>query len=93
MLISQDAVRSVLLYVKAGQAPIGSELLFQLAVYGKEHCEVVILEGILNSKWYEPLFKKLLKEFNKDIYAFYFDIPFDETLRRHKTKPNANEFG
>ena len=93
MLISQDVVRREMLHVKDGEKPKVSELLFQLAVYGKEHCDVVILEGILNSKWYEQLFKKLMKEFEENIFAFYFDIPFEETLRRHKTKPNANEFG
>ena len=50
MLISQDVVRREMLYVKDGEKPKVSELLFQLAVYGKEHCDVVILEGILNLK-------------------------------------------
>lgn len=26
-------------------------------------------------------------------FAFYFNIPFEETLKRHKTKVEANEFG
>ena len=25
--------------------------------------------------------------------AYYYDIPFEETLIRHKTKPNCNDFG
>ena len=25
--------------------------------------------------------------------SFYFNIPFEETLKRHKTKVEANEFG
>ena len=31
-------------------------------------------------------------EFN-NIYAYYFDIPFEETLARHQTKPNCDQFG
>ena len=27
------------------------------------------------------------------MYAYYFDLPFEETLKRHQTKPNCNEFG
>jgi len=27
------------------------------------------------------------------VYAYYFDLPFEETLKRHQTKPNCNEFG
>lgn len=93
MLISQDVVRREILYVKDGEKPKVEELLFQLAMYGKEHCEVVIIEGIFNSKWYSNLFKKLSNEFKDNIFAFYFDIPFEETLKRHKTRKNANEFG
>lgn len=27
------------------------------------------------------------------IFAFYYDLPFEETLRRHATKPNRGDFG
>ena len=94
MLISQDVVRREMLYVKDGEKPKVEELLVQLSIYGKKHCETVIMEGIFNSKWYNNLFKKILDEFKEDnIFAFYFDIPFEETLKRHKTKANSNEFG
>ena len=93
MLISQDVVRREMLYVKDGEKPKVEELLFQLAMCGKNNCDVVILEGILNSKWYNNLFERLLKEFENNIFAYYFDIPFEETLERHKQKPNAHEFG
>lgn len=93
MLISQDVVRREMLYVKDGEKPKVEELLFQLAMYGKNNCDVVILEGILNSKWYNNLFERLLNEFESNIFAYYFDIPFEETLERHKQKPNAHEFG
>ncbi|MBE5966095.1 MAG: uridine kinase [Lachnospiraceae bacterium] len=93
MLISQDAVRREMLFVKDGPNPKAGQLLFELALYGKRHCQIVILEGILNSKWYRQLFEDLLREFNHHIFAYYFDIPFEETLIRHQQKPNAHEFG
>lgn len=93
MLISQDVVRREMLFVKDGTDPEAGQLLLELAVYGKNHCNIVILEGILNSDWYKELFKNLLIEFNNQIFAYYFDIPFEETLNRHKQKPNAHEFG
>ena len=92
MLISQDVVRREILYVKDGEKPNVEELIFQLAMFGKQNCEIVIMEGIFNSKWYNNLFKKLLKEFKKDIFAFYFNIPFEETLKRHKTKVEAYQY-
>lgn len=93
LLISQDVVRREMLYVKDGEKPKVEELIFQIAMYCKNNCEFVIMEGIFNSKWYSNLFKKLSNEFQDNIFAFYFDIPFEETLKRHKTKKEANEFG
>lgn len=93
MLISQDAVRREMLFVKDGPNPNASQLLLELALYGRYNCNIVILEGILNSKWYKNLFVNLLNVFKNQIYAYYFDIPFEETLNRHQHKPNAHEFG
>lgn len=28
-----------------------------------------------------------------EVYAYYFDLPFEETLKRHQTKPNCHDFG
>ena len=33
------------------------------------------------------------RAFGAEIYAYYYDIPFQETLRRHQTKPNRADFG
>lgn len=93
MVISQDVVRREMLFVNDGPNTEAAKLLLELAQYGKSHCNIVILEGILNSKWYRKLFENLLKEFNDNIFAYYFDIPFEETLNRHKQKPNSHEFG
>ena len=46
MLISQDVVRREMLFVKDGSNPEASQLLLELALYGKTHCNIVILEGI-----------------------------------------------
>ena len=61
--------------------------------YGRTHCEVVILEGILDAEVYSELFEEALREYGDAIYAYYYDISFEETLRRHETKPNSHEFG
>lgn len=93
MSISQDVVRREMLYVKDGPNPEVGDLLLELAQYGRNNCSIVILEGILNSTWYKPLFENLLELFRDEIYAYYFDIPFEDTLARHQQKPNAHEFG
>lgn len=93
MLISQDVVRRDMLYEKDGPNTETSKLINELALHGKNNCNIVILEGILNSKWYKNLFENLRDEFKDHIFAYYFDLPFEETLKRHKQKPNCNEFG
>lgn len=93
MLISQDVVRREMLFVKDGPNTEASQLLLELVLYGKRNCNIIILEGILNAKWYNKLFTSLAKEFTNEIFAYYFDIPFEETLQRHQQKPNAHEFG
>ena len=52
----------------------------------------MILEGILNAEWYEPLFRQAEELFGKEIFAYYFDISFEETLIRHKQR-HISSFG
>lgn len=92
-LISQDVVRREQLYVSDGAKSPAIDLLIHLIEYAKENCEIVILEGILHSEWYRPLFEVVKKEFSCEIYAYYFDIPFEETLIRHKTRSKTSDFG
>ena len=53
----------------------------------------VILEGILSNKKYGAMLRRLLNDFQGEKLIYYFDISFEETMRRHATKPNAHEFG
>lgn len=93
MLISQDAVRRDMLRVKDGENTEALPLMKELLTYGRNHCEIVILEGIMYADWYQPLFELAVQLYGTDIFAYYFDLPFEETLKRHQTKPNCNEFG
>lgn len=92
LLIPQDVVRRELLWVndRPGNPAVG--LMCEMARWGAEHCETVIVEGILDSERYRPLFETLRDRFAA-VHAYYYDIPFEETLRRHATKPNRADFG
>ena len=59
MLISQDVIRRDMLRVKDGETTEALPLLKELLKYGSAHSGVVILEGIMNSKWYHSLFEKM----------------------------------
>ena len=93
MLISQDEIRRNMLWVKDGIDTKALPLMIELLKYGNEHSDIVILEGIMYADWCKPLFELAIQLYDTKVYAYYFDIPFEETLKRHQTKPNCNEFG
>lgn len=93
LLISQDVVRREMLWVNDGKDTLAIPLMISLLQYGREHCSYVILEGILNASWYQPLFEAAIREFGSEIYAYYYDISFEETLKRHGNKSKRFEFG
>lgn len=93
MLISQDCIRREMLYAKDEPNTPAIDLLINLVSYGFQNCDFVILEGILYTDIYEHLFIRIKETFASQIFAYYFDLPFEETLKRHKQKHNAHEFG
>jgi len=94
MLISHDMVRKQILHVWSREGIEKSQpLMIELLKYGKRNSEITIMEGILPSKDYAQLFEAAVEEYGSNIYSYYWDIPFEETLRRHGTKPNRDDFG
>lgn len=94
LLIPQDVVRREMLWAHDGNNTAAIPLLISLLEYGYVHSEITILEGILNAEWYKPLFEKAVRIFGQqNIYAYYYDLPFSETLKRHQTKSNKFDFG
>lgn len=93
LVIPQDTVRREMLWAHDGKDTAALPLLITLLNYGHAHCEYVILEGILNADWYRPLFESAVKLFKSRIFAYYYDISFEETLKRHQTKEKKSEFG
>lgn len=94
LVISQDVIRRDMLWARDTKDGPAVPLLINLVQYGRQHCEYVILEGILFSEIYEVLFRCIQSEYSaEDIHAYYYDIPFEESLRRHETKPNRADFG
>ncbi len=95
MLISHDMVRMQILHVWSAEGLRRSgPLMVNLLKYGKQNSDVTIMEGILPTENYQFLFEIALEEFGQDnISAYYYELPFEETLVRHSTKPNRDEFG
>ena len=86
MPISQDEIRRNILWVKDGIDTKALPLMIELLKYGYEHSDIVILEGIMHEEWYNPLFKVANELYGSNVYSYYFDIPFEETVRRHQMR-------
>lgn len=94
LMIPQDIVRREMLWARDGKDTAAVPLLMTLLEYGYANSEVTILEGILNAEWYQPLFARAVQLFGEEnICAYYYDLPFAETLKRHETKSNRLDFG
>lgn len=94
MLLSQDVIRRDILRVKDGPDTLALPLMQELLVYAYQHCKITIIEGILRYVWYKPLFETALQLYGRgNIFAYYYDLSFEETLLRHQTKSNRQDFG
>ena len=93
MLVSQDVIRREILRVRDEESNPAIQLIYDLCMYGNRTGYIVILEGILSNKKYGSMVKKLIDDFDGDVDVYYFDIPFEETVRRHSNKSNSHEFG
>ncbi|MBC7459614.1 kinase [Candidatus Saccharibacteria bacterium] len=93
MLVPQDVVRREMFYVKDRVGNPAINLISKIALYGNEVGYNVVLEGILSKKLYDNMLNNLISEYSDNAYVFYMDVSFEETLRRHDTKPKRHEYG
>ncbi len=93
LLVSQDTVRRDMLKVHDRKGNLSLDLIRQITEYGKGKCEFVILEGILSNDRYGEMIHGLIQFFDGRAYACYFDLSFEETVRRHHTRSKGKEFG
>ena len=93
MLISQDEIRRNMLNVDDGENTPALPLMKELLIYGSKHSDIVILEGIMNADWYKSLFELAIQVYGTEVFAYYFDLPFEESVKRHLTRAKCQEFG
>lgn len=92
-VISQDVVRREVLWAhdRTGNPAIG--LIDLMARYALDEGFSVVVEGILHPDRYGDMLRRLVGDHRGRSLAYFWDVPFDETLRRHSTKTEASEFG
>lgn len=91
--VEQDYIRRIILKEKDTPEGINGDLILQTVEFALAHHYHVILEGIFYTKHYWKMFDKIFTLHPDNNFIYYFAISFEETLRRHATKPNNNDFG
>ena len=68
-------------------------LIGLIARFALEHGYHTIVEGILYAAHYGDMLSGLIASHTGLTRCYYLDVPFDETVRRHATKPQAASYG
>ena len=91
-LVEQDYLRRILMWEKdmPGAANIG--LIDSVTRHALDVGYSVVLEGILAADHYGSMLTGLIGDHVGTTVCAYLDVPFDETLRRHATRPQAADF-
>ncbi|WP_433358774.1 AAA family ATPase [Streptosporangium sp. CA-115845] len=92
-LVSQDVIRRELLREKDRPDGVNIGLIDTIVRHCLDRGYHVILEGIFFSGHYGRMLRALRDDHRGSTYGFYFHVPFAETMRRHTTKPQADEYG
>ncbi|MER5961436.1 kinase [Streptomyces sp. NPDC002057] len=92
-LVAQDNLRRIVLRERdrPGAANVG--LIDLTARYALDAGYHVVVEGILYADHYGEMLARLRADHRGPTRGYYLDVPFEETLARHATKPIANEVG
>ncbi|MEU7036472.1 AAA family ATPase [Streptomyces sp. NPDC046237] len=90
-LVGQDNLRRVVLRERdrPGAANIG--LIDLTARYALDAGYHVVVEGILTAAHYGDMLARLRADHRGPTHGYYLDVPFEETVARHATKPIAHD--
>jgi len=92
-IVGQDAIRRDVLKERDTPGAANIALIGLIARYALDHGRHVIIEGILRADHYGDMLATLRADHRGPSHFFYFDVPYEETVRRHATKPQASEYG
>ncbi|MFE2410108.1 kinase [Kitasatospora sp. NPDC059408] len=91
-VVAQDVLRRTVLRERdvPGGANIG--LVELVARHALDHGYHVVVEGILAADRYGPMLARLAAGHRGRTHLYYLDVEFEETVRRHATRPQSAEF-
>lgn len=92
-IVSQDVLRREILHVKDEPVNPAIGLIDLTARYALDHGYHVVVEGIMSCASYGEMLAGLVHDHTGHSACFYYDLEFDETVRRHGLKAQAGEYG
>ncbi|ADP83661.1 AAA family ATPase [Pseudofrankia inefficax] len=92
-VVQQDVIRRELLREPDLPHALNIDLIATIVTRCLAGGYDVILEGILDASRYGAMLRSLIAAHPGRAHAYYFHLPFEETVRRHATKPNTHGYG
>ena len=76
----------------AGGQILGETVYATIARYGYERDLLVIVEGFYETDIYRQMLEELRDLFYPKVLSYYYDLIFEETVRRHQTRSKKADF-
>lgn len=92
-LIEQDYFRRIVLKERDVPGGANIELISTAVRFALDRGWHVVCEGIMHATRYRDMLDQLRRDHVGSTMFYYFDVSWDETLRRHETRPQVAEFG
>ncbi|MCP9211364.1 kinase [Streptomyces cucumeris] len=92
-LVGQDTIRRVVLRERDRPGAVNIGLIDVVARHALDAGYHVVVEGILYAEHYGEMLARLRADHRGPTHGYYLHVPFAETLVRHATKPQADEYG
>jgi hypothetical protein len=92
-IVGQDNLRRVVLRERDVPCGANIDLIDQTVRFALARGYHTIVEGIFNADHYGAMLTALISDYPGRAFAYFLDVPFPETLRRHATKTGLLEYG
>jgi predicted kinase len=90
-IVRQDVVRRDILRERDWPNAVNIGLMDLMTRHLLDQGIPVVLEGIMATSRYGEMLAALARDHPQTV-SYYFDIPFEITAERHRTKPNCHEW-
>jgi predicted kinase len=92
-LVAQDVLRREILGGGKESHDPAVGLVDLTVRHALDHGFDVVLEGILGASRHSDMLRRLREDHQGLTRCYLYDLSFEETLRRHRDRPQADDFG